>query len=345
MRLKEEKPMKTNFLTTEQIKSCQEFFAAYDTFGIIQAENPDADSLGSALALGEILENQDRQVSHYCPVNLPKYIRYFADWSKVSDDFDLKADAYIIVDTSSQILLSKLWQDPLIKNALISKPVLVIDHHAEFTPDLEFEATIINQEAAATAVLLTELCEALEFKITPTASQYLLGAIMSDTLGLTTPNVDSRLLRLTAKLLDYGANIANLEQDRRELAKKSIEILDYKADLIKRIEYHLDDKLALIHIPFDEIREYSDQYNPSMLVLDEMRMVEGVEIAIAIKTYPDQRLTGKVRTNLPIANQVAGYFGGGGHAFAAGFRIYQDYEPTLVELIKAVEQILTEYYT
>ena len=73
---------------------------------IIQAENPDGDSLGSALALEEALS--DKEVSLYCPVDIPKYMRYFNGWSRVDIEFPYKADAFIIVDTSSSILLSKL---------------------------------------------------------------------------------------------------------------------------------------------------------------------------------------------------------------------------------------------
>ena len=41
-----------------------------------------------------------------------------------------------------------------------------------------------------------------------------------------------------------------------------------------------------------DIREYSDEYNPNVLILEELRLVEGVEVAVAIKTYPDGKVTG-----------------------------------------------------
>ena len=44
---------------------------------VIQAENPDGDSLGSAVALDYILS--DKEISLYCPVDVPKYLRYFTD--------------------------------------------------------------------------------------------------------------------------------------------------------------------------------------------------------------------------------------------------------------------------
>ena len=125
--------------------------------------------------------------------------------------------------------------------------------------------------------------------------------------------------------------------------KKSPEILAYKGELIGRIEYYLDGKLALIHIPWEDIQKYSDQYNPSVLVLDEMRLVEGVEIGVAIKTYPDGKATGKLRSNLPISEEIAGYFGGGGHKYAAGFRVYEEYDKIVEELITATEKAITHY--
>ena len=79
-----------------------------------------------------------------------------------------------------------------------------------------------------------------------------------------------------------------------------------------------------------------------MLILEELRFVEGVEVAVAIKTYPDGKLTGKIRSAKPIADQVAGYFGGGGHPYAAGFRIYEDYAETLPELVGATMKLLDQ---
>ena len=83
---------------------------------VIQAENPDGDSLGSALALEEALD--DKEVSLYCPVEIPKYMRYFEGWSRVELDFAFRADAIIIVDTAATVLLSKLLDDPAIRNCL-----------------------------------------------------------------------------------------------------------------------------------------------------------------------------------------------------------------------------------
>ena len=309
---------------------------------VIQAENPDGDSLGSAVALDYILS--DKEISLYCPVDVPKYLRYFTDWSRVTNEFDFKADGYIIVDTAAEVLLSKLMEDTAIKNRLFNAPVLVLDHH-ETPDDLEFPHESIIEVRPACAELIYEIAEDQKMEISKEAAEAIFQAILSDTLGLTSSSVTARTFEIAAELTELGAKISELEDRRREFMKKSPRILDYKADLIKRIEYSLDGELATVHIPWDDIREYSDEYNPNVLILEEMRLVEGVKVAVAVKTYPDGKVTGKIRTasEAPIAEKIAGYFGGGGHPQAAGCRTYDTtYEEVVRDLIKIVPELLAD---
>lgn len=306
---------------------------------IIQAENPDGDSIGSALALEEILGDLGKEIQLFCPVDIPKYLRYFEGWDRVSDNL-WPSDLFIIVDTASQVLLSKIFDSPLNRNLFSKTPVLAIDHHTDATPDLEFENSLILLEKPSCAEVIFEMAQDLDFPINERAANHLMGAILSDTLGFSTQNVQPRTFEIASQLTKLGASTSKIEDARRELSKKAPEILEYKGELIRRIEYFLDGKLTLVHIPWEEIKKYSDKYNPSVLVLDEMRLVEGVEVCVAIKTYPDGKLTGKIRTNSPIAADIAGYFGGGGHAYAAGFRVYEQYEWILKDLISATDKII-----
>ena len=347
----------------------------YDTFSdfirdknrlcIIQAENPDGDSLGSALALDQILEGHE--ISLYCPVDIPKYLRYMTDWSRVSRDFDFNADGYIIVDTASEILLSKLLDDPVIRNRLATAPIFVIDHH-ETEDDLPFAHQGLIQTLPACCDLIFKIAreqglmpapekqsEAEKAELTGAAAEdevvstpdhlknaasYLLYGILSDTLGLTSASVTADTFRTCADLADYGLDIGSLDDARREFMKKSPKILNYKADLIKKVEYWNDGTLATVHIPWEEIQEYSGEYNPSVLITEELRLVEGVEVVVCVKTYPDGKVTGKIRSSTPVADKIAGYFGGGGHPYAAGFRTYDlSYDDVVHEVITVLGQL------
>ncbi|MDO5343940.1 MAG: DHH family phosphoesterase [Candidatus Saccharibacteria bacterium] len=308
---------------------------------IIQAENPDGDSLASSLALEEMLGDLGKSVFLYCPVDIPKYLRYIKGWDRVLGDFPSGAELAIIVDTSADVLLGKVLDSPGVRHFLETHPVLVIDHHTT-DATLSFGHTMLSDTVVATGELLYGLARAASWTINPQAAENLLIAIMSDSLGLTTPNVTAESFFVAGELTRLGASNAAIEERRREFMKKSPEILAYKGKLIERIEYLLDGQLALVHVPFDEIQEYSDAYNPGALIGDELRLVEGVALSCVIKTYPDGKLTARLRGNLPIAESVAGYFGGGGHPYAAGFRVYDDYDTVLRELVEATDKALGE---
>lgn len=309
---------------------------------VIQAENPDGDSIGSSLALEEILGDLGKEVVLFCPVEIPKYMRYIKGWDRVVSQFDTTFDLAIIVDTMAEVLLTKVFETPGVRHFFESHPVIVIDHHTTDS-NLSFEYTSLNEEAVATSEIIYELAVNSKWSINQQSAENLLVAIMSDSLGLTVQNVSPRTFFIAGKLTELGASSSVIEKRRREYMKKSAEILKYKGILIDRIEYFLDGKLALIRIPWEEIKVYSDQYNPSVLVLDEMRLVEGVEIGVAIKTYPDGKLTGKLRSNLPISATVAGFFGGGGHDYAAGFRVYESIDTIIPELLDASDKALKGY--
>ncbi|MEO7904890.1 MAG: DHH family phosphoesterase [Candidatus Saccharimonadales bacterium] len=309
---------------------------------IIQAENPDGDSLGSSLALEEILGDLGKDVVMYCPVEIPKYMRYIQGWDRVVTQFDVHADLAIIVDTAADVLITKVLETPGVRHFLESHPVLVIDHHTTAS-NLSFDHTMLSDAAVATSEVIYGLTTDAGWTINKQAAENMLVAILSDSLGLSTQNVTPNTYFVAGKLTELGAKAADIEERRREFMKKSPEILAYKGELISRIEYLLDGKLAIVHIPWEDIQKYSDQYNPSVLVLDEMRLVEGVEIGVAIKTYPDGKITGKLRANTPVAEQIAGFFGGGGHKYAAGFRAYEDYDTIVAELVTATDKALHDY--
>ena len=206
---------------------------------IIQAENPDGDSLGSALALEEILGDLGKEVSLYCPVEIPKYMRFIQGWDRVTTNFDTHADLAIIVDTTADVLITKVLDTPGVRHFLESHPVLVIDHHPGDS-NLSFNHTLLAEDAVATSEIIYKFAADNSWSINQQAAENML---------------------------------------------------------------------------------------------------------VAIKTYPDGKITGKLRANLPIAETVAGYFGGGGHKYASGFRAYESYDTIISELVTATDKALRDHDT
>lgn len=319
------------------MKEAQKALREANKVVVIQAENPDGDSLASALALESILV--DKEVALFCAVDIPKYLRYMEGWDRVSNNVPADFDLTIIVDAATAPLLEKTYE--AFGKRLASSPSIVFDHHVSGIDLNHPVLPILDDEAVSTGQVIYSFFKEESYNINPQAANFLAISIMADTLGLSTRGVTATSVHILAELIDSGANLAAADEARRERMTKSFEIFRYKGRLFERVELQLDDRLATVTIPWKEIEEFSDQYNPSMLIIDEMRLIEGVQIAVAFKTYPDGKITAKIRANssAPIAHLVAGHFGGGGHPYAAGFKVF---DVTLDSLRKELAAIVVE---
>lgn len=313
---------------------------------IVQADNPDGDSLASALALEDILHHMGKEPTMYCGVDIPSYLSYVAGWDRVVKDLPHQFDASIIVDCSSKSLLEKLDEQKQL-GWLGAKPCIVLDHHNEVTSSIDFATIQLNAETAvATGEVIYELATLLDWSLTDISRNMVAISILSDSLGLMSEGTSARSIAIISELVDAGVKLAELEEKRREMMRKSPELVRYKGQLLQRIEYFDNNRIATVTIPWEEIEKYSSAYNPTMLVIDDMRLTEGTDVAIGFKQYPDGKTTAKIRCNAGkgIAHKLAEHFGGGGHPYAAGFKIQngRTYNEVKSECIQLANTLLDE---
>jgi len=288
---------------------------------IMQADNPDGDSIGSALALEQILGDLGKETFLYCGVDIPTYLRHLSGWDRVNSEIPHTFDLSIIVDTSADSLFETLAKTGQ-RQWVAAKPCIVLDHHAvDLT--IPYATVACNHPTVATGELIYELSRQLKWPLNLQAKNMLAVSILADSLGLTTDATTARSIYVIAELVEGGVRIPELEEKRREMMRKSPELVKYKGELLQRVEYYSNDRVATITIPWEEIEKYSAAYNPSMLVIDDMRLTENTDVAISFKLYNDGHITAKIRCNYGkgIANDLAQTFGGGGHPYASGFKI------------------------
>jgi phosphoesterase RecJ-like protein len=309
---------------------------------VVQADNPDADSLSSALALEQILGDAGKDVHLYCGVDLPSYLNYLPGSDRVNSELPNQFDCSIIVDTGSDTLLEQLERRGQ-KGWLAAKPSIVLDHHAT-KATITFATIICSHPAVSTTEVIYELTKQLEWPLNLAAKNMTAIGILSDSLGLMSSSTTARSIHIIAELVEGGVDLSEIDNARRESMKRESELIHYKGRLLERVEFYSDERIATVTIPWPEIEQYSPLYNPPMLVLDDMRLAKNTDIAIAFKTYTDGKVTAKIRANYGrgIANELAEHFGGGGHPYAAGFKIAngKSYEDIKSETIAVATELL-----
>jgi phosphoesterase RecJ-like protein len=290
---------------------------------IMQADNPDGDSLGSALALEQILGELGKKVYLYCAVDMPGYIRYLKGWDRVNNELPSQFDLSIIVDASTLTLFEKLASSGQ-QGWAATRPCIVIDHHGETKQDIHFASVVLNDTASSsTGEVVYKLSRQLNWPVDTTSGAYVMTAILGDTQGLSNDLARVDTYRIMAELLELGVSRPKLEEQRRDYSKMDPSIFKYKASLIERTQLLHDGRIAFVSVPQAEITTYSPMYNPAPLIQNDMLQTLDVQIAIVMKQYDDGRILCAIRSNptAPIAAELAVRFGGGGHPFASGFKI------------------------
>jgi phosphoesterase RecJ-like protein len=285
------------------------------TILVLQPEKPDSDSLCSSLALEHLLGNLGHTVILFSTDEVPPYIRYFEGADRLDPNFPKQFDLTILVDCGSPTQIGRTLEK--YQGRLAAKPFVIIDHHATRTTMPFTTIDIIKPESASTGELLVELAHVLKWELNVEIARLVVPSIMADTLGLTTPNVTAETIETVAEMVRLGANLSELNQARLAAGAMDSDVLTLKGKILQSVEYLCDGRLALVIIEPEVLKDYAKRYDPSALVIYDMQHVRGVEIAVVIRNYaPKLKLS--LRSNRPLAAQVAAAFDGGGHPQAAG---------------------------
>ena len=328
----------------KDIEKIQEIIDGAQDIVIVQADNPDGDSIGSALALESMLHEMGKTPYLYCAVRMPTYLRYLSGWDRVSDTLPKSFDASIFVDVSTMTLLEQVQKQRLLPR-FNRKPAIVLDHHGTVEDEIPFATVIINDPTQSSAgELVYTIATSLAWPMPVIAGEAIMTAILGDTQGLSNDLASSDTYRVVASLIDLGVDRPALENRRREYSKMPQKIYEYKGELLKRTNFYLNDTLAMVVIPQDEINAYSPLYNPNALIQNDMLQVEGVGITIVLKRYDDGKVTGGIRCNpgYELASVLASELGGGGHPFVAGFKQERvvDFDELRNDIISRADKLL-----
>jgi phosphoesterase RecJ-like protein len=328
------------------MNSFREYIEEAEHILVVQAENPDGDSVATSLALESlILDNfPNKKVTMFCNLTVPAHLRYLEGHDRVVQDLQKDFDLAIIVDCAEEVLLEKTLKAPEAER-FKKVPVLILDHHKDQI-NLPFETiNLIDETAVSSAAVVYNIAKKEGLKLSKDTATFVLASILSDTMGLTLDFVRAEDFRVVADLTDLGANLFEIDQARRALNKRPQFITKYKAELLGRVEYLLDGRLAYVHIPWEEIEKYSGIYNPPILVFEDMRLTEGVQVVMAVKSYKNGKMTAKMRTNpgYEVVGAVAEKFNCGGHPGSAGCKVepgMYTYDEFKAELIKYTREEL-----
>jgi phosphoesterase RecJ-like protein len=271
--------------------------------------HPDADVLGTLLALGLALEGRGWSVVYGGPHPAPAALGFlpgierYRRLDEVGGPFDLA----VLTDCPNP-----QRTEGLIDQARRAARLVVnIDHH----PDNRRYADVnwLDTDAAATGEMVHELLDALGAPLTPQIATNLFTAIHTDTGSFRYSNVTPRTLRIAAALVAAGAEPAFVSASLYE--RRAPDALRWLGVSLARVELSDDGRLAWLALPAGLVPE---AFVESEELVNYPRSVATVRVACLLREHDGQvkvSLRGKGDVDV---QKIAARFGGGGHRNAAG---------------------------
>ena len=300
---------------------------------------PDGDALGSMLALAAALRTRGCEVVGSWggePFAVPAAYAFLPalDVLVPPADFPVAPPLFVTLDTGSPDRLGSLADR--LKTADSS---LVVDHHASNTR--YGTVNLVEEGAAATAVLVAELVQRLGVPLTQEVAAPLYTGLVTDTGSFkhlaTTPEVHE----LAARLLATGIRHDLISRAIYDTAPFGYVQLLGRACATAELVRSAVGGLGLVWCALD-----ADDLERSGLgladvegVIDVLRIAQEAEVAVVLKGDPVEGGF-KVSTRSKGAVDVGAVctaLGGGGHRFAAGFTSFDDARTTLSRLCRELD--------
>ena len=274
---------------------------------------PDADGIGSGLALMEIinLNFTDKNLFFVVDDHIPESLTFLPNSEKIVNIENLKdqkIDLAIAVDAPNLTRLGK------VESYFENIKILNIDHHIS---NSSFgHKNIIDPKSSSTAEMVVDIIKEYDFKINEKIATNLYAGILYDTGNF--------MWATSPKTLEYGAYLVREGADSGEISKrifqsKSIKNLQLIGRAIENMKYDKSNNFLSSFILQKDLKDFQATEEDCGGIIEVLKSSFEVETALLLKEQVGEVIRGSIRTIKRDANGLAKTFNGGGHFNAAGF--------------------------
>jgi phosphoesterase RecJ-like protein len=303
-----------------------------DEIALACHQGPDGDALGSMLALALALRKRGREtVASWGsdPFVTPRHYSFLPGLDLLSppDTYPEAPDVMVTFDCGSFERLGTL--EP---NAKAAKQLVVIDHHV--SNDSFGTINLIDGDVAASAVLTYKLINAMGIDLDRDIATCLYTGVVTDTGSFKYRNTTPEIHQIAADLISY--DIGHDDIVRIVYDTHPVGFLNLLALALERAEIIDEASMIWTWITQADIEKVAIGMEDTDGLIDVVRTADVAEVACVLKEQRDGAFKVSMRSkgNANIG-AVCESFGGGGHAFAAGFTAEGDDPRAIVASIAA----------
>lgn len=293
---------------------------------------PDGDTVGSALALRRALSLRGVRAEVLNEGPIPARFSFFPPAAEILTAPTFDADVYIAVDSSDLSRLGAL--EGVFRAALRKKITINIDHHISNTLYAKYNFV---RERASNCENIAELLRLLGVRGDKEIGDALMLGMVTDSGCFSHGDVTAATFREAAYAAEMGADVRTVVYET--MKRRSRARAELYAEVVSRIRYLLDGKLAIATVPAARLSALGLTPDVTEGFVDFALTVDGVEVSICLLESGKRQYRASLRSKGKVdVNAVAHAFGGGGHTLAAGCMLFGELEEVIDRLNYCVYQ-------
>lgn len=305
------------------------------TIGVTAHFRPDGDAIGSTLGLGLALQAMGKKVYMWNEDGVPARYAFLEGAGQIQplpDEIPADMEMLICVDTGDWKRLGdrtqQLFADfPLIVN---------IDHHG--TNSRYGHVHVIEPETAACAYVIFNMLKSWGVPFSKAMADALYVGISTDTGSFQYGSTTAAVMHAAGELLDAGVAVADV--NRRVYQEVPYTALLMQREVLNHMVVECGGALAHYSMPAGRKAELGVGLEDTKDLVDVVRVLQGVKVAVIFEDLEDGRIRMSLRSKDPAISvaAIAGRFGGGGHAMAAGIRMRGPLEEARGRVLEAIRK-------
>lgn len=298
---------------------------------VISHDRPDGDAIGSAVAMGLLLRGLGKMVRVVNRDAVPESLAFLPGADLVEPpEGRSDADLLIVLDSADKDRIdASVWE-----MARDIPVVINLDHHVSNTGFGDL--VLVDGAAPATGQLVYELASAAGWPMDAAIGENLLAAISTDTGSFRYPATTPATFHIAGEIAALGVDVGRVNRmlyenypERRVLALQR---------LLQDLRFDFSARCASVALPLAVSRELGLQPGDTEGVIDVIRAVDTVVIAVFFEELPDGKIRVSSRSKEASygVGAICAGFGGGGHTLAAGARLPGPLESARERFLEAV---------
>jgi phosphoesterase RecJ-like protein len=297
-------------------------------------QNPDADVIGSALAMESLLRRlgPNRKIDILASGHPPKILNYLPGFDRIKSVTHAEGtyDACIVFECSGADRMGNIIDfDSQVKT------VINIDHHLH-NPNFG-DINWVEPTTSSTSEMIFKIFERAKMPVTKEEAMCLYTGLVADTGCFRYGNTNLQTHMIGGKLIEAGAPVAHVSETL--YMSRSWPSFQLWAKALANVKFFCDRRVAVMAIPESLYADVGASPEDTEEIVNAGLQLGSAVVSILLKEKsPAVKVSLRSKGDWNI-NQVAQRFGGGGHKNASGCSFSGTIADAERAILKEVEKL------